>query len=487
MDDTAFAINGDDTEPTDSGTFEIADALFDYRQIGPDESNQQQSPTAAAPTAVTEWITSTGPISSAIEVMVLAFDRNPGIKFEYLVPTVTTNANLPPTSDEYSYDSSESLESNSVLPKSSPTRLTVSAAVPSSTTTTTTTTTTTPFPSVGRPRRKRRFAWKVTGYGECSKTCGGGFKMPVIRCVREKPLRIFVPKKCAHLPRPDATEHMMRCNSHACPGYWKVGEWSSNAKCECTMTATHHLYQQKVQQRVVLQKRDVKCVQELGSGLIIQIPSAACTEQRPIDELPCPPCLGVHETSASRGSGPMMVADQAPTIISKPLRRPRPHLQQLQHHNHNQDDADRGVWLASAWSKDCSTDCNADSTTHIEHRTIFCDRLTKFSKRCELSRTPETSQQCQQPNASSSACTRSEWLIGSWSKCSGDCFNLTQTRTVACVQHVADSGSHHIVLASRSVACEQVEPRPLELRECSADDVSHCQPQWHYSAWSEVS
>lgn len=25
-----------------------------------------------------------------------------------------------------------------------------------------------------RPKRKRKFAWKVTGYTECTKSCGGG-------------------------------------------------------------------------------------------------------------------------------------------------------------------------------------------------------------------------------------------------------------------------------------------------------------------------
>lgn len=471
-----FVINGDASKPSGSRTFEVADAQFDYRQIGPDpaadadrsadDDGEDERTAGRHRTAVTEWLTSTGPITQTVEVMVLAYDHNPGVKYEYLMPTGGTNEHLPPTSDEYSYESDETSAetlSNSVLPaavrSSAPTRTAVAVPAPTTTTTTTTSTTTTTTTPAPVQRRKRRFLWKIIEYGSCTKTCGGGFQVPVIQCVHESSLRVFKPRKCAHVARPAA----IRCNAHACVGYWRLGEWSPQCG-ECSAGAP------------TKQQRDVKCVQELGTGMVIQIPAAACTEARPPAEQSCPPCRRVKPPR------PAMVADQAaPMVVApaaavagKPMhRRPRP----LQHHRQNHQTTvaveakDRGVWLTSAWSDECARDCHAT----IEHRTIFCDRISLYAKRCELSLTPETSRQC--PAKTAAVCAHGEWLVGGWTKCGGDCFNLTQSRQVVCV------------LAGRladGAAC-RTDEKPLTQRACAAEEATYCQPQWHYSAWSEVS
>jgi thrombospondin type-1 domain-containing protein 4 len=105
--------------------------------------------------------------------------------------------------------------------------------------------------------KKRRFLWKIVGFTACSKTCGGGIKSPIIRCVREAPTRIFSPKRCAHMKQPELNEQLLKCNTKPCPAYWKLAEWS---ECNCGN------YDEEV-----FRTREVKCVQELTSGIVIQV------------------------------------------------------------------------------------------------------------------------------------------------------------------------------------------------------------------------
>lgn len=122
-------------------------------------------------------------------------------------------------------------------------------------------------------RRKRKFVWKVIGFTPCSKTCGGGSQQPIIRCVRGDPTRAYTPKKCAHMKKPVVSEGLMKCNSQPCPAFWKLAEWSS---CRCGE------FDEKTNQT-----REVKCVQELISGVVIQVNSGACIDDRPISFAQC--------------------------------------------------------------------------------------------------------------------------------------------------------------------------------------------------------
>lgn len=437
-----FFVNGDDSEESQSGIYEAADTVFDYHRIGGDEDVDWKRG------VVTEWITSTGPISDSIDVMVLANDRNPGIKFEYLMPVVPTQEHLPPTSDEYSYES-ESSEAADIATATNEilNRHTLKSSV-IQTTAATTTTSTTAASHVAKSKRKRRFLWKITGFSACSKSCGGGVQNPIIRCVRESPLRIFVSKKCEHLTKPSVAENIMRCNTQPCPGNWKIGEWS---KCECRPNHRH----------LATQRRDVKCVQELAAGKVIQVPAAACTEEHPSAQQKCE-CRSAKTDIAQRKPRPniSMVADQA---VAKPLRTKPAKVVVM-------EKREQGVWLMSDWSGQCTTGCGS---TGIEFRTVFCDRATKFIDRCELAMTPESARHCD----STVTCNDVEWLVGDWGKCSGDCFNLTQTRTVRCVRGT---------IVEDDEACVGSE-KPIVVRKCEPKDVSYCGDRWHYSQWSEVS
>lgn len=122
-------------------------------------------------------------------------------------------------------------------------------------------------------RRKRKYSWKLIGFTPCSKSCGGGTQQPIIRCVRGEPIRAYSPKKCAHMKKPVVNENLMKCNSQPCPAFWRLGDWSG---CKCGE------FDEKTNQT-----REVKCVQELISGVVIQVNSGACIDDRPTNVMMC--------------------------------------------------------------------------------------------------------------------------------------------------------------------------------------------------------
>lgn len=179
---------------------------------------------------------------------VLSQQTNPGIKYEYLLPTSLA------TSEEGSdVDYFSSAEDNLPL------NYKLKAANAQSNNTT--------------GRKKRKFAWKVVGFTPCSKSCGGGSQQPVIRCVKGEPIRAYAPKRCAHMKKPSVNENLMKCNSQPCPAFWKLGDWTG---CRCGE------FDEKTNQT-----REVKCVQELISGVVIQVNSGACIDDRPVTSAQC--------------------------------------------------------------------------------------------------------------------------------------------------------------------------------------------------------
>lgn len=180
---------------------------------------------------------------------VLSQQINPGIKYEYLLPTSLATSEEGSEADYFS-----SAEDNLPL------NYKLKAANSQANTTAT-------------GRRKRKLSWKVIGFTPCSKTCGGGSQQPIIRCVRGEPTKAYSPKKCAHMRKPVVSESLMKCNSQPCPAFWKLAEWSS---CRCGE------YDEKTNQ-----SREVKCVQELISGVVIQVNSGACNDERPSSAIPC--------------------------------------------------------------------------------------------------------------------------------------------------------------------------------------------------------
>jgi len=321
--------------------------------------------------------------------------------------------------------------------------------------------------------------WKVIGFSPCSKSCGGGSQAPIVRCVREAPTRFFSPKRCAHLKQPTLNENLMRCNTQPCPAYWKLADWS---ECSCGN------YNEEV-----FQQREAKCVQELGTGMVIQVNNAACMDDMPATRQKCEcmkqmktPQLEVYKHKNPNNHHHHHQSNGVPHSDMSAVRH---NIHGIgRHHQNNQiaatgviysnsthnkraysDNKRTGTWLTSEWNEACSSSCGSG----VQLRTIFCDRSPPNSERCDLRFTPDTARQC----SSEKRCTSGDWFVGPWSHCSGDCFNLTKTRTILCV---------HQDTILNDDECKLSE-KPVTQQTCALSEVKDCRPRWHFSEWTECS
>uniref|UniRef100_A0A7G3AZL0 Putative thrombospondin type-1 domain-containing protein 4 n=1 Tax=Lutzomyia longipalpis TaxID=7200 RepID=A0A7G3AZL0_LUTLO len=407
-------INGDYTVSS-SGIYEAAGTTFDYRRID------------SAINGVTEWITSLGPTAEPVQLMVLAQQQNPGIKYEYLLPI---NALSSSGSDE---DGTESMSAETEAPSKASTLKSGSE-------------------TEGQPQRhrRRRFQWKVLRFQPCSKTCGGGIQSPVIKCVRDGSVKISPPKKCAHIEKPTLTTQQLRCNIQPCPPYWKISPW---AECQCGVDNGNQPFQ----------TREVRCVQEINGERVIQVNNAACVEEQPTSRQPCecsklvkPPQMEVHKNHL------------APLYYQHGLENATtPRHTRMQHQHISRRTRKSGVWLVSDWTNSCSVDCGVG----VQFRQIFCDRAPPSSDRCDLKFTPDNVQQC----ISEKRCNFGEWFAGPWSECSGDCFNLTRSRQIFCIRDEAIIQDNN---------CDE-SVRPVTTKSCSLSEMKECGPRWMYSEWTE--
>lgn len=331
---------------------------------------------------------------------------NPGIKYEYLLPIVSDSEE-----NELSLESSDGfLRSGNGFEDNN-------------------------SASSSRTRRRRKFNWKVVGFNPCTKSCGGGTQTPIVRCARENPVRYYSHRRCSHTEKPVLNENLLHCNTQPCPAYWRQDEWG---ECRCQFGES-------------LRRRELSCVQELASGIVIHVDKAACMEEQPPSESPCECPKTRRRNSARYRMNPHLEGANGSHIV--------------RHRGHKTiGDA---VWLMSDWNEYCSTSCGPG----VQYRTIFCDRPKNKAERCEPRDIPENRRPCEQ-----NACEQGEWFSGPWSPCSGDCFNLTRSRTILCIKSQ---------LITEDEECK-ADIKPQQLQNCSHDEVQYCAPRWHYSEWSEV-
>lgn len=272
-----------------------------------------------------------------------------------------------------------------------------------------------------------KYYWKVTGFSACSKSCGGGLQVPNIKCVRDNSNRYFPQRRCSNLKKPMLNDNLLRCNTQPCPAYWRSEEWS---KCNCSKSVGNS-------------EREVRCVQELASGIVIQVNKSSCFDEAPETHQSCGCRLNV------------LNAKRKEKKSQTPLR--------------NSTIDKSCYWLHSRWNGRCSSNCGIG----FEYRSIFCDKSEVPNGVCDTSNTPEVSKMCN----IGKLCDQADWFTGPWSECSGSCFNLTKSRHVMCIQNNLITDIEDCKLSKK----------PRSLLRCSLKDVEYCKPNWHYSDWSEVS
>lgn len=316
-------------------------------------------------------------------------------------------------------------------------------------------------------KKRSKFTWKLIGFGPCTKSCGGGYQPPIFRCVRDSATRFYTPRRCMHLEKPVFHELVYRCNTKLCPSYWHIEDWSD---CFCHNGKG-------------IRERQIKCVQEQSSGVIIQVEDNSCTDEKPETKESCT-CPKQHRkkvhTQRSERSRIQLHVKGTQSVVTvnettnssidvdnsdgegneRTVRQNAPYT--------SEKNEKAGSWLMSEWSNHCSAECGIG----VEHRSIFCDRSPPNTEPCDLRTTPDTTRFCE----SERNCDTGTWFTGRWSECSGDCFNLTKKRDVFCVRD--------------NVIVEDVEcikfKKPDSIKNCSLDEVHYCRPKWHYSDWTPV-
>lgn len=414
VNDDHYIINGEGGISS-SGTYEYDGVSFDYQWTNFTKSEKLKKESF-------ESIFAAGPLLKPVDILILVKDENPGIIFEYLLQKQVeeSKSELDYYEDYENQDWNEpntpqdfvkSIKNNEVQE--------VNQAIPV-------------------PRKRRhKYMWKIISFSPCSKTCGGGIQAPIFRCIRGSPTRFYPARRCAHLEKPVFNENIYKCNMQPCPAYWYADHWQD---CNCILAEG-------------FQTRDIRCVQAMANGVVVEVTNSSCTDPKPDEVRKCECRIERRRVMTGRRH----YASPRGKHITNPSYRKTPS-------NHSM-----GVWMTSNWYSNCTATCGAG----FEYRSIFCDRTLLHSDRCNPTLIPDTVRPC----VSKKGCEIGEWATTDWGVCSGECFNLQRRRQVFCVKNNA------IV---DSAECNSTTKPPASMG-CTLDDVKYCRPRWYYSEWTTCS
>ncbi|GAB6018954.1 hypothetical protein CHUAL_000596 [Chamberlinius hualienensis] len=309
------------------------------------------------------------------------------------------------------------------------------------------------------------FVWRVSGYTECSRSCGGGTQKSIVVCVRESTLAVVSDHYCRHHPEKISVQ-TTRCNSRPCPPEWVANEWS-----ECSVTCGEGI-----------QTRTITCKQALSSNLHITVAENLCTESRlePIVRKcnagscyrwkvgewgKCPVKCGKGLTRRSLTCVDVKgyaVVENLCDSASRPS---------------DEEQCDTGTscslsnWHFGDWSSQCIADCGHG----IQVRRVTCfSENNEAKQRCDVSSRPESTRAC----TSERSCSQGKWFTGLWQPCSSLCGPGYQKREVICLTFYR--GQYKV---SVDGMCAGVE-KPVSEQQCS---LGPCKPEWFTTSWSQCS
>ncbi|XP_046403340.1 ADAMTS-like protein 4 isoform X2 [Ischnura elegans] len=485
--DGSYIINGN-WAINWSGEYEAAGTRFTYRR---QDANGG------------EYIAAKGPLLEPVDIMVIYQQPNPGIKYEYMLPVGDFNrpmgvspstGNRPgapgyypgagagikppiasslypddipakdgPIFDDLDTRSKESpagrLGGQQVLPPGDDSK-------PLSART-----------RMGGRGSKRKFIWKLSGFGECSKSCGGGVQSNTVHCVREHNHSPVPERRCSPQDRP--VPQTAPCNNKPCPAEWVAGDWGP-----CSVSCGSG----------GMQTRDVWCQQEISATLRMRVAEGACLS--PPSSLPrsrpCPnPPLscsartwtagewGPCSSQCGKGMRSRVIrcvgsdgAEAAPGAAHCPMDEKPP----------QEEVCDMGpctpnTWFVTEWSQQCSEDCG----TGVQTRKVHCSAgaspgstdLSPSEGTCDASSRPEVSRAC----SSDKQCS-GKWFAGKWGQCSAQCGPGRQTRDVICVSFL--HGQFRVTIDSDCPLSLKPEPeKPCEQKPCG--------PEWYTTEWTQCS
>ncbi|XP_070543141.1 thrombospondin type-1 domain-containing protein 4-like isoform X2 [Ptychodera flava] len=306
------------------------------------------------------------------------------------------------------------------------------------------------------------YEWKETDKTECTVSCAGGTQQSIVKCVIENTMSVVPDSNCDDRFKPPPA--MLQCNTDPCPARWESGAWSA-----CSRTCDEGV-----------QVRQVSCKQkqtEIIDNLVAEIncPASEVPDSRqPCNLGDCPAwkttqwdqcsvrCgLGTHSRKVTCEDGTGAVDESLCEDFPKPV---------------DKEECDMGScarqWYHSDWSDLCSEQCGEG----VYSRPVICavagEGDAVSDDECQSEDKPSDSKPCNMGPCAA------QWFTGSWTQCSAECGDGSQTRAVACMLM---SGADHTVVSTS--LCEESE-KPATIQACN---IKPCESQWFITSWSECS
>ncbi|XP_034436976.1 thrombospondin type-1 domain-containing protein 4-like isoform X1 [Hippoglossus hippoglossus] len=426
------------------GKYEGGGTMFTYRRPNEIRSTAGESFLAE------------GPTNEILDVYMIFQQPNPGVHYEYIIPSEETVGPQQPNhrpeentvNGQGGYDHHSNTHQENVDAVEGgryPTRL-PDNQVP-----------------VQPPRRERDYNWKLSGVTECSSSCGKGFRYSVFQCVHRLNHGQVSDALCDSSSRPSPQEEA--CNLQPCPAFWDIGEWS-----ECSKTCGLGMQHRQVLCRQVYANRTLNvhtsrchhlerpetastCQLKICSEWQIRSEWTACS-------VPCGLGQRSREVRCVSNVGDF-VPDEECNMNLRPV---------------DAENCDMGTcaksWFYTDWGNKCSAECGMGVRT----RGLLClnNQVSSLPLEGCGSHRPADSQVCNNGPCEN----RIEWFTGPWSQCSAECGAGSQQRSVVCLMR-SDEGFN----VMPPYECSSLD-RPLSQQSCNLKD---CGAKWYHTDWSACS
>ncbi|XP_060551939.1 thrombospondin type-1 domain-containing protein 4-like isoform X2 [Ruditapes philippinarum] len=305
------------------------------------------------------------------------------------------------------------------------------------------------------------FHWTISGFTECSTSCGGGTQDTIVVCMKRKLNIIVTDENCDPNKKKVQT---ISCNRSPCPPDWDAGPWSV-----CSKTCGQGV-----------QTRKVECQQRYSQNYSVPTSAGQCNlvakpdTSRGCEVRPCADWRATNWTQCSVECGIGQVSRDVDCVNTEGEVVPDRECSGLE--PVSTKSCDMGTcakgWFQTSWSKECSSECGRGYHT----RNVYCsaeDGSPLPEHKC--GQKPKTRKSCKKKRPCGGF-----WFEGPWSKCTATCGSSVQTRDVVCMKKL----ERNMIAVVGAENCKE-HPKPETQKPCPT--LPDCPAMWFMTKWSQCS